>query len=73
LFTDIGAAWHDESFKLTMKEPGDKRRLADPEVAYGLGIRSWVWFFILRWDVAWSTDGVDTSKPLYYMSIGAEY
>jgi outer membrane protein assembly factor BamA len=73
LFTDIGAAWFDESFKLTAVDAQGKRRLADPQIAYGFGVRTWVWFFILRWDVAWSTDGVSTSKPLYYMSIGAEY
>jgi len=73
LFTDIGGAWYDNRFKLTQKLEGDQRRLADPQVAYGLGIRSWVWFFILRWDVAWSTDMVDNSKARYFFSIGAEY
>ena len=73
LFTDVGAAWNDENFKFTLEDAEGKRRLADPQVAYGLGIRSWVWFFILRWDVAWSTDMVDTSRPRYYFSIGAEY
>ena len=72
LFTDIGAAWDDETFKFTRIIDG-KRRLYDPQVAYGLGMRTWVWFFILRWDVAWSTDMVDTSRPLYYFSIGSEF
>ncbi len=73
LFTDIGGAWNDEQFKFTTVGADNKRRLADPQVAYGIGVRSWVWFFILRWDVAWSTDMVDTSKPRYFFSIGAEY
>lgn len=73
LFTDIGAAWQDETFKLTYVDEFNKRRLADPQIAYGLGMRAWVGWFILRWDVAWATDGVDTSRPRYFLSIGSEY
>ncbi|MBI5059889.1 PD40 domain-containing protein [candidate division KSB1 bacterium] len=73
LFTDIGAAWYGDQFHFTKKDEFGRRRLEDVQTAYGLGMRSWLGFFILRWDVAWNTDGVDTSKPLYYMSIGAEY
>ncbi len=78
LFTDVGAAWNGSRFRFTHElpdangQPGP-RRLADVQVAYGLGMRTWLGIFVLRWDVAWSTDAVDTSKPLYYMSIGAEY
>lgn len=73
LFTDIGAAWYQDDFQLTKRDDAGKRRLYDLQTAYGLGMRSWLGFFILRWDVAWNTDGVNTTKPLYYMSIGAEY
>jgi outer membrane protein assembly factor BamA len=73
LFTDIGGAWYDDKFKLTKEDAFGKRRLEDLQVAYGMGMRSYLGFFILRWDIAWNTDGVTTSKPLYYMSIGAEY
>ncbi|RPH95536.1 hypothetical protein EHM69_04145 [candidate division KSB1 bacterium] len=73
LFTDIGAAWKDNQFKLTAVDSEGKRRLADPQIAYGYGLRAWVGFFVLRWDLAWATDGVDTSKPRYYFSIGSEF
>lgn len=73
LFTDIGAAWFDDTFKLTTRDDAGRRRLYDLQTAYGFGWRSNLGFLLLRWDVAWSTDGVDTSKPRYYFSLGAEY
>jgi outer membrane protein assembly factor BamA len=79
LFTDVGAAWNDEVFKFTERDRDElgnhtgTRRLSDPQVAYGIGTRMNLGFFLLRWDVAWSTDGVDTSKPRYFFSLGAEY
>jgi outer membrane protein assembly factor BamA len=73
LFTDVGAAWSKDDFRITKVDVNGKRRLYDLQTAYGFGMRSWLGFFILRWDVAWSTDGVSTTKPLYYMSIGTEY
>jgi len=73
LFTDIGAAWNDQQFKLTQVDTSGTRRLADPQIAYGLGLRAWLGLFVLRWDVAWSTDGVNASKPRYFVSLGSEY
>ncbi|MBU0691962.1 hypothetical protein KKH18_09145 [bacterium] len=79
LFTDVGAAWFNDTFKFSERDRDEfgnhtgTRRLSDVQVAYGLGTRMNLGFFLLRWDVAWSTDGVDTSKPRYYFSLGAEY
>jgi len=73
LFTDIGAAWFNDSFRITSVDDDGTRRLHDLQAAYGFGWRSNLGFLLLRWDVAWSTDGVDTSKPRYYFSLGAEY
>ncbi|MCC6476603.1 PD40 domain-containing protein [bacterium] len=73
LFTDLGAAWYDDAFRLTSEDEEGTRRLHDLQAAYGFGWRANLGFLLLRWDVAWSTDGVDTSKPLYYFSLGAEY
>jgi hypothetical protein len=73
LFTDVGAAWNDNQFKLTQVDENGTRRLYDPQIAYGLGLRTWLGLFVLRWDVAWSTDGVDSSKPRYFLSLGSEY
>ncbi len=73
LFMDVGAAWFDDSFRITQVDDEGRRRLHDLQSAYGFGWRSNLGFLLLRWDVAWSTDGVDTSKPRYYFSLGAEY
>ncbi len=73
LFTDIGAAWQDNTFKLTTVDTDGKRRLMDPQAAFGFGMRSWLGFFILRWDLAWSTDGSSVTKPRYFFSLGSEY
>jgi Tol biopolymer transport system component len=82
MFTDIGAAWSDNNFKLTAEADNDgnlttdgtgKRRLWSPRVAYGLGVRSNLGIFVLRWDVAWGTDGVSSTRARYFFSIGAEY
>ncbi|MBL0061933.1 MAG: PD40 domain-containing protein [bacterium] len=73
LFTDVGAAWFNDSFRLTSVGEDGNRRLHDLQAAYGFGWRSNLGFLLLRWDVAWSTDGVDTSKPRYFFSLGAEY
>ncbi|MBK6767086.1 MAG: hypothetical protein IPG71_12530 [bacterium] len=58
---------------MTREDDAGRRRLYDLQTAYGFGWRSNLGFLLLRWDVAWSTDGVDTSKPRYYFSLGAEY
>ncbi len=73
LFTDVGAAWFDDRFKLTAEDENGKRRLADLQTAYGFGMRTWLGFFVLKWDIAWGTDGVTTTKPRYFFSIGSEY
>ncbi|MBK6909790.1 MAG: PD40 domain-containing protein [bacterium] len=73
LFADVGAAWFDDAFRLTSVDASGTRRLHDLQSAYGFGWRSNLGFLLLRWDVAWSTDGVDTSKPRYFFSLGAEY
>jgi Tol biopolymer transport system component len=73
VFTDIGAAWQDDAFKLTAVGANGKRVLKDPQAAFGLGMRANLGMFILHWDLAWSTDGTSVSKPRYFFSLGSEY
>jgi Tol biopolymer transport system component len=73
LFSDFGAAWTENTFKFTEENLNGTRILATPQLAYGLGLRSWVGWFVLRWDVAWASDFSHITKPRYYFSIGAEY
>jgi len=43
------------------------------QVGYGFGPRLQLGYFVLQWDVAWRTDFLDTEKPSYYFSLGAEF
>jgi outer membrane protein assembly factor BamA len=72
LFTDIGATWNGDSLKITEDTPAG-RHLRDVHVGYGFGPRLRLGFLLLQWDVAWRTDFLDTSKPSYYFSLGAEF
>ncbi len=72
IFTDIGAVWEDDNLRITEKTP-DGNRLRDLQVGYGFGPRLRLGFFLLQWDVAWRTDFLDTEKPSYYFSLGAEF
>lgn len=73
LFSDIGAAWSDNRFKLTVVDSTGRRRLYDPRVAFGFGMRANLGIFVLSWDTGWLTDFANTGKPKYFISIGPEY
>jgi outer membrane protein assembly factor BamA len=72
-FVDFGDAWYqNDSPRLSSTFDG-RRHLQDLKVGYGTGIRSAMSFFIVKLDVAWSTDFVANSKPRWYFSIGPEF
>ncbi|UCD63189.1 MAG: PD40 domain-containing protein [Candidatus Zixiibacteriota bacterium] len=72
LFTDVGAAWFGSDFKGGSSEDGG--RLQDIKVGFGFGMRMNLGFFLLRYDLAWSTDLKTISdKPSYYFSFGADF
>jgi outer membrane protein assembly factor BamA len=73
VFTDIGAAWYGDNFKGGTSEGGDKR-LQDIKTGFGLGMRINLGIFLLRYDIAWSTDFQTVSdKPKSYFSFGADF
>jgi len=41
--------------------------------AFGAGIRSPVYYFMLKLDAAWNTDFNHTSQPHWHFSIGPEF
>ncbi|KPL08056.1 hypothetical protein AMJ86_02075 [bacterium SM23_57] len=73
LFTDIGSAWNQDHFRGTVRGDDGLYHLNDILMGYGTGTRVNLGFFLIQWDVAWSTDLVDSSKPKYYFSLGAEF
>jgi outer membrane translocation and assembly module TamA len=59
--------------RFTALDPDGSRRLRDLKTAFGFGVRSLVFFAILKLDVAWRTDLQYTSRPIYHFSIGPEF
>ena len=81
LFMDIaGANYHNfpnapnQAFKPFTRAPNGLFRMDDLQGAYGLGIRTNIGFFLLQFDIAWTTDLYRSAhKPKYYISLGAEF
>jgi len=42
-------------------------------VGTGFGARTFLLFFLVRFDVAWAYDFDSFSKPKYYFSIGVDF
>jgi len=73
VFTDVGAAWHNNDFKGGTTADGHSR-LQDIHTGFGFGMRANLGFIVLRYDLAWSTDFNHVSdKPSYYFSFGADF
>jgi hypothetical protein len=73
VFTDFGAVWDQgEAVRFTRVVDGS-RRLDTPMMGFGTGIRTVLYFFILKLDVAWNTDWVDVSRPRWHVSLGPEF
>lgn len=73
VFTDIGAAWTDNNFKGGTSSDGPGR-LNDIKTGFGFGLRVNLWFVLLRYDLAWSTDFATVSdRPTSYFSFGADF
>jgi len=72
-FIDAGTAWNENSeFDFSLKRNSDdlsKGML----VGTGFGARTYLIFFLLRFDVAWAYDFENFSKPKYYFSIGVDF
>ncbi len=79
MFYDIGAAWDatngilgNPNFRGTFKDRLGRRRFRDIVSGYGVGARVFFLYFLLRIDVAWQFDLEKSSKPIWYISLGAD-
>lgn len=73
LFSDAGVVWNEgQTLHLTRQLEG-RRRLADPKLGFGVGIRTALYFMILKVDTGWGTDLVGVSHPRWYVSLGPEF
>ncbi|MBI3539219.1 MAG: BamA/TamA family outer membrane protein, partial [Candidatus Eisenbacteria bacterium] len=74
LFTDFGTVWDEGGSPRLWTQPGNgPRRLEDLRLSFGTGIRTAVYFLLIKVDAAWRTDLVSTSKPRWHFSIGPEF
>ncbi len=73
-FVDIGSAWsHTGSWQGFQRTPSGSVRTKDLLIGMGIGTRLVFFGFPLRLDVAWSYDGGELSRPIYYVSLGPEF
>ncbi len=82
VFADFGAVWNPGDklqLGVVSRNLEDAALAGDPErfkglgFGFGTGIRTAVYFFILKFDAAWNTDFNRTSKPRWHFSIGPEF
>ena len=73
VFTDAGFVWN-EGDKLRLTHTLDRRRrLDDLKLGFGAGIRTAVYFLILKFDAGWNTDLAGASQPRWHVSVGPEF
>ena len=68
LFTDIGTVFDKDEFR-GMKDS----QLHDIKLGFGLGPRINLGFFVLRFDIAWTSDFVNHSRPSYYFLLVEDF
>jgi len=72
-FADAGLVWNDgDPLRFTRRVNG-ARGLASPLFGFGAGVRSSVYFLVLKLDAGWRTDFRDVSAPRWHFSIGPEF
>ena len=73
-FVDIGSAWSKTgSWQGFQRTASGSVRTKDLLIGMGIGTRLVFFGFPLRLDVAWSYDGGELSRPIYYVSLGPEF
>jgi Tol biopolymer transport system component len=75
MFTDFGTAWREKDqrkLRLFRSDPLKGLTTQDLVIGYGFGTRIFFFGLLLRIDVAWKYTIDNSSKPLYYFSIGGD-
>ncbi len=73
-FLDVGTAWN-QTEKLQLFSRNDQGSVISKDllIGTGLGARMYLFYFLLRFDVAWSYNVDNFSSPRYYFSLGADF
>jgi len=73
IFLDAGSAWFGGQFKGGTSQGGHSR-LQDIKTGFGFGMRANLGIFVLRYDLAWSTNfNTISKKSTSYFSFGADF
>ncbi|MCK6602163.1 MAG: BamA/TamA family outer membrane protein [Bacteroidetes bacterium] len=74
IFLDLGSAW-DNSVKYQPfgKNKSGEWGFKDLLGGTGWGVRTYFAYFLIRFDMAWSFDFRQSSKPKYYISLGGDF
>lgn len=69
---DAGESWYkNANWRGTTRNANGEREFRDIISGYGFGARINILYFLLRADVAWRYNLTSTSKPVWYLSLGA--
>lgn len=76
-FLDAGGLWGDRgttgAFKLTSKDAAGRSRLDDLLVGSGFGVRTFLFGFPMRLDLAWPFDGISFGDRTTHVSVGVDF
>ena len=77
-FTDIGTAWNQTFISSGSDDTNQYRgvkngRLHDLVSGYGVGARLYFLGILVRYDLAWNYDLIESSKPMHYWSMGYDF
>ena len=73
VFADAGFVWNKGDKLRLMHTFEGKRRLDDLKFGFGTGIRTSLYFLLLKVDAAWNTDFAGASQPRWHVSVGPEF
>ena len=65
----MGSVW-EENKEL---ELFDNQKMKDLIMGLGFGARINLGYFVLKFDIAWSTDLEEASKPSYYLILSPDF
>ncbi len=73
-FVDIGSAWNNnKELRFFQRDVNNNVISKDLLMGTGLGARTFLLYFLLRFDVAWAYNVKGFSTPKYYLSLGADF
>ncbi|MFZ1946519.1 MAG: BamA/TamA family outer membrane protein [bacterium] len=74
LFFDMGGAWNGDFSDLRVAHMVDAREeLKDLNASYGVGMRFWLAYFLVKLDCGWATQFGGTTGARVHFSLGGEF